>query len=67
MEAEDSVFDYGSEWKVVEKSSEKLPYVCISVFSQTLIVESINLGDLLTFVVSSENGDSARESDLQGN
>ena len=43
-----------------------MPDVGISVFPKALIVESINLSDLLAFVISSQDGDSAWVSHLQG-
>jgi len=65
MEAEDVSLDNGGEWKVVEQSCESLPDVGISVLSKAFIVESVDLGDLLALVVTSENGDSVWVSNLE--
>lgn len=66
VKAEDLVIDEGSEWKVVKEVGEVLPDVCISVFSETLVIEAVDLGDLSGFVVSTEDGDAARVTDFQG-
>ena len=65
MEAEDLVVDEGGEGKVVEEISEILPHVCVAVFSQTLIVEAVNLGDLARLVVASQDGDARWVADLE--
>lgn len=65
MEAEDLVVDEGGEGKVVEQVGKVLPNVGIAVFSETLIVESVHLGDLSGLVVSSKDGDALRVSDLE--
>ena len=65
METEDvSLYDSG-EWQVVEERGEVLPHVGVSVLSEAFIVESVDLGDLLALVVTSENGDSVWVSDLE--
>jgi len=43
-----------------------LPHVSISILSKALIVETVHLGDLLTLVVSSQDGDSVWVPDLEG-
>lgn len=43
-----------------------LPDIRISVFTQTLIVETVNLRDLSRLVVASQDGDSLWVSNLQG-
>ena len=67
MKAEDLVIDEGSERKIVEKVCKVLPDVGIAVFAKTLVVESVNLGDLTRFVVSSEDGDALGIADFEGN
>lgn len=67
MQAEDVSFDDGSQGKVVEEGGEVLPYICVSVFPEALVVEAVDLGDLLTLVVTSKDSDSVRVPDLQCN
>ena len=57
MQAEDLVLDDGSEWEVIEEVSQVLPHVCVAVLSEALVVEAVDLGDLTTFVVTSEDGE----------
>ena len=65
MEAEDLIVDQSSERKVVEKVGEVFPHVSVSILSQTLIVEAIDLGDLSRFVITTQNRDAGWVSDLQ--
>lgn len=65
METEDVTLDYCSKRQVVEQGSEGLPHVCVSVLSQALVIETVYLGDLLAFVVASEDCDSVWVSDLE--
>ena len=41
MQAENLVVDHGGKGQIVEELGEDLPYVRISVLSQTLVVETI--------------------------
>jgi hypothetical protein len=66
VKTEDLVVDQGSEGKVVKEVGEVLPDISVSVFAKTLVVETVDLGDLTGLVVSSKNGDSLRVSDLEG-
>ena len=50
---------------MVEQTCKSLPYDGITIFSQALIVETINLGDLFTFMISSQNGVSIWKSDFE--
>ena len=67
METEDFIFDYSGKRQEVEKLSEELPDVCVSVFSLALIVKAIDLRDLSGLVISPQNCDSVSESNLQSN
>jgi len=67
VKAEDLVIDEGSEGKIVEEVCKVLPDVGIAVFAKTLVVESVNLGDLTRLVVSSEDGDALGIADFEGN
>ena len=64
MEAEDVVLDDCGQRKVVEESGEVLPHLGVAIFTQALVVESINLGDLLGLVVAAKNGDTVGEANL---
>ncbi len=65
MKAEDLVIDESGEWEVVEEVGEVLPYVCVAVLAQTLVVESVDLGNLTRLMVSSEDGDTLWVADLK--
>jgi len=58
MKAEDVVLNNSSKRKVIEKGCEVLPHVGVSVFSQALIIEPINLGNLFGLVITSKDGNS---------
>ena len=66
MKAENVSFNDSGQWQVIEKTCEVLPNIGITVLSETLIIESIDLGDLLTLMISSEDGDSAWVPNLEG-
>jgi hypothetical protein len=66
VQAEYLVIDQGGEGEVVEQIGEVLPYVRIAIFSETFIVEPIDLCDLTGFVVATEDGDALGISDFQG-
>lgn len=65
MEGKDAIFDEGRNGQIVEQICECLPHVRISVFSNALVVKTIHLGDLTTFMVPSQDCHSLRPSDLQ--
>jgi hypothetical protein len=67
MEAKDLVVDKSGEGEVVEQICKILPYICISIFTKTLIIKPVDLCDLSGLVVSTENGNSLRIPDLEGN
>lgn len=52
---------------MIEESSEVLPNIGITVLSQALIIESVDLCDLLALVISSQDSDSVWVSDLKSN
>ena len=53
MEGEDLILNNGSEREVVKEVCEVFPDIRVAVFPQTLVVESINLGNLTTLMVPS--------------
>ena len=65
VETEDLIIDEGGQGEVVEQIGEVFPDIGIAIFAKTLIVETVDLGDLTGFMVASENGDSPRISDLE--
>ncbi len=67
MKTEKWVFNNCSQREIVEKFSQGFPNIAVSIFSRTLIIESIYLSDLPGFVVTSENDDSVFISDFEGN
>jgi hypothetical protein len=67
VEAEDLIVDKGGEGQVVEKIREIFPHIGVAIFSETLVVESVDLGNLARFVISSEDGDSLWVADFEGN
>lgn len=67
METEDLSVDQGSEGQVIEKVGEIFPDIGVAVFSQTFVVEAVDLSDLTRFVVTSENGNAVRVSDFECN
>ncbi len=67
MKTEKGVFNNGSEWQVIKKLCKGFPDVAVSVLSGALIIESVNLGDLPGFVVTSEDDNSVFVSDFEGN
>ena len=66
MKAENACLNDSCDWEVVEKGGKILPNVGISVLSKALIIKTIHLCDLLGLVVTTENSDSRRISDLHG-
>jgi len=60
------VVDKGSKGEVVEEIGEILPYICVAIFAETLIVEPIDLCDLAGLVVATEDGDALRISNFEG-
>ena len=53
----DLVFNESCKGEVIEKIGEVSPDVGVSVLSQALVVETVDLSDLARFVVASEDGD----------
>lgn len=52
METEDLLFNHSSQRQVVKKLCEALPNICIAVFAQTLVIESVHLCDLAALVIT---------------
>jgi ActR/RegA family two-component response regulator len=67
MKTENRVINDGCKWQIIEKLSEVNPDIRVSVLTEALIVEAIDLGDLTYLVVTSENGQTILEADLESN
>tara|TARA_B110000238_G_C16041156_1_gene401934 strand:+ start:646 stop:945 length:300 start_codon:yes stop_codon:yes gene_type:complete len=65
MKAEDAAFNDGGQRQVIEQACEILPNIGISVLSQAFIIKSIDLGDLLTLVITSQDGNSVWVSNFE--
>lgn len=65
MEAEHFILYNSSKRQVIKEVGKILPDIWVPVFSKALIIESIDLGDLSTLMVSSKNGNSISESNLE--
>ena len=65
VQAEDLVVDKSGEGKVVEEIGKVFPDIGVAIFSEAFIIEPVDLCDLSRLVVSTENCDSRRISDLQ--
>lgn len=64
MKTEDITFNNSGEWKIIKERGEILPDVGVTILSKALVVESIDLSDLLTLVIASQDGDTIGVSDL---
>lgn len=58
MKAKDLIFNHRSQWKQIKELCKVFPNICVSILSLAFIIESIDLSNLPTFVVSSQNGNS---------
>jgi len=57
VDAEHRSIDDSSERKIIEDFSEVMPWVDVAVFSEYFIVESVCLGRLSAFMISSQQCD----------
>jgi len=67
VEAEDLVVNEGGKREIIEQIGKELPNIGIAVFSETFVVEAINLGDLARLMIASEDRNSGWVSYLEGN
>ena len=65
MEAENFLFHDSSQGEVIEEICEVFPHVGIAILAKTFIVETVDLGDLARFMISTENSDSILVADLE--
>ena len=56
-----------SQWQVIKQISKIFPDIGISIFAETFIIKSVNLGDLATLVISSQNSNSFLIADFKRN
>jgi hypothetical protein len=67
VEAEDLVVDEGGKGEVVEEVCKVFPYIRVAIFSQTFVVETVDLRDLTGFVVATEDCDALGVSNFESN
>lgn len=67
VKTEDLVVDEGREREEVEDVGKVFPDIRVSVFSQALVVEAVDLRDLPRLVVSSQDRDALWVSNLESN
>jgi hypothetical protein len=67
MEAEDLVVDEGGKGEVVEEVCKVFPYIRVAIFSETFVVETVDLRDLTGFVVATEDCNALGVSDFESN
>lgn len=65
VDAKHPTINDGGKIQVIEDLTATLPNVGVAILALTFVVEAVNLGDLSTFVVSSEQRDTGRMSRLQ--
>lgn len=65
MQAEDLILNHGCQWQVIEQIGEVLPNIGIAILAEAFIVEAVDLGDLSTLMIASQNRDSVLEAHLQ--
>lgn len=65
MQAEDLILDQGGEGEEIEQVGEILPDVCVAVFTEALVVETVYLRNLARFVIAAKNGDSLGVADFE--
>eukprot|EP00166_Cyanidium_caldarium_P005435 ctg_660.g351 len=65
VHAEDARVDQRGHRKIVEQVGAPLPSVGRAVLAQTLVVETVHLGDLARLVVAAQQGDARRISCLE--
>lgn len=65
VQTEDLVFNESSEGKVVEEIGEVFPHVGVAVFAKTLVVETVDLGDLTGLVIATKDGNTLGVTNLQ--
>ena len=64
MQAEDGVLYDSRQWQIVKKLRETLPDIGIAVLPEALVIKAIDLGDLSRLMVSSQDCDALRISNL---
>lgn len=66
VHGKDFILDNGGETEVIKDFSAISPYIDRPVFSQTFIVEAVDLCDLSTFVISADESDAIGVSYFEG-
>jgi len=65
METEDLTVHQGSQRKIVKQIGEIFPNIGIAILPQTLVIKSIDLGDLSALMITTEDGDAAAKPHLE--
>jgi len=66
MQAENLVFNNCGKRKEIKKISVVFPNIGISVLSEALVIEAIDLSNLSGLMVASKDGNPVLEPDLEG-
>ena len=66
METKDWTFNHSWNWEVIEQISKQIPDIRVAIFPLALIVESVNLSDLLAFMISPQDSNSLWIPNLKG-
>lgn len=53
MNAKEASFNNSSKWEIVKNIIEVIPGILITVFLSDLVIESVHVGDIPGFVVTS--------------
>ena len=64
MQTEDAVSNHRRHRQIVKSVGKMLPHICIPIFPETFVVETVDLSDLATLVVPADEGDSVGVTDL---
>lgn len=65
MKTEDLIINQSSQREVIEEVGEVFPDIGVSIFAKAFVVETIDLSDLSGLMVTSEDGNTVRVSDLE--
>lgn len=65
MQTEYLILDKCCEREIVEEIGEIFPDRRVAVLSEAFVIEAVDLSDLARFVVTTEDGDALRVSDLE--
>ena len=67
MDTEYFAFEESSQRQAVKQPAAHIENVCISILSETFVIESIDLCNLSSFVIPAQNRDSLLKAHLECN